>query len=82
MIKEIKILIACEVSGRVREAFRKRGFEAYSCDLLSAEDNSPYYIQCDVRKILNDGWNMMIAFSPYTYPCNSGVRWFYEREDR
>ena len=78
----MKILIACEFSGRVREAFRKRGFEAWSCDLLPAEDNSPYHLQCDVREILNDNWTMMIAFPPCTYLCNSGVRWLYEKPER
>jgi len=51
----IKILIACEFSGRVRNAFRSLGFDAYSCDLLPSEDNSPYHIQCDVRDIINNG---------------------------
>lgn len=73
-----KILIACEFSGRVREAFRKRGFNAWSCDILPAEDGSPYHIQDDVLNHLNDGWDLMIAHPPCTYLANSGVRWLWE----
>ena len=74
----MKILVACEFSGVVREAFRKRGFDAWSCDLLPAEDGSPYHYQCDVRDILDDGWDLMVAFPPCTYFANSGVRWLWE----
>jgi len=82
MRQRIRILVACEFSGVVREAFRKRGFDAWSCDLLPAEDESPYHYQCDVRDILNDGWDLMIAHPPCTYLCNSGVRWLHERPER
>ncbi len=78
----MKVLVACEFSGIVRKAFRKRGFDAWSCDLLPAEDNSRYHIQGDVRNILNNGWDLMIAHPPCTYLCNSGVRWLYERPER
>jgi hypothetical protein len=81
-IHRIKILIACEFSGRVREAFRKRGFNAWSCDLLPAEDKSPYHIQGNVLEVLQDGWTLMIAHPPCTYLCNSGVRWLHERKER
>jgi len=74
----MKVLVACEFSGRVREAFRRRGFDAWSCDLLPAEDHSPYHIQDDVRKILNEGWTLMIAHPPCTYLANSGV-WLLHR---
>jgi len=77
-----RVLIACEFSGRVRSAFRKRGFDAWSCDLLPAEDGSEYHIRGDVREILDDGWDMMIAHPPCTYLANSGVRWLHERPDR
>jgi len=80
--KDVKVLVACEFSGIVREAFRKRGFEAWSCDFLPAEDNSPYHIQEDVRNILENGWTLMIAHPPCTYLCNSGVRWLHERPER
>jgi hypothetical protein len=74
-----RLLVACEYSGRVREAFRKKGWDAWSCDLLSAEDNSPYHIVGDVLSLLDDGWDMMIAHPPCTRLANSGVRWLNER---
>lgn len=82
MNDSVRVLIACEFSGIVRTAFRKRGFDAWSCDLLPAEDNSKYHIQTDVRDILNDGWDLMIAHPPCTYLANSGVRWLHERPER
>lgn len=72
----MKILVACEYSGRVREAFRKLGHDAWSCDILPADDNSPYHIQDDVLKHLNEGWDMMIAHPPCTYLSSAGNRWF------
>ena len=78
----MKILIACEYSGRVREAFRKRGHDAWSCDLLPSDDNSPHHIQGDVLEILNNGWDMMIAHPPCTYLANSGVQYLHKREGR
>ena len=72
----MKVLVACEFSGRVREAFRKLGHDAWSCDILSADDNSPYHIQDDVLKHLNDGWDLMIAHPPCTHLAVSGARWF------
>jgi hypothetical protein len=77
----MKVLIACEFSGRVRDAFIKRGFDAMSCDLLPTESPGPHY-QGDVFDIINDGWDAMIAFPPCTYLCNSGVRWLYEKKGR
>lgn len=71
----MKVLVACEYSGRVREAFRKLGHDAWSCDLLPSDDNSPYHIQGDVLGILNDGWDMMIAHPPCTYLASSGLHW-------
>ena len=77
-----RILVACEFSGIVREAFRRRGYDAWSCDLLPPEDHSRYHIQGDVLDILSDGWDLMIAHPPCTYLCNSGVRWLHERPER
>lgn len=68
----MKILIACEYSGRVREAFRKLGHDAWSCDLLPSDDNSPYHIQGDVLELLDKGWDMMIAHPPCTYLSYAG----------
>lgn len=74
-----KVLIACEFSGIVREAFRKRGLDAWSCDLLDSEIPSPYHIKDDVLKHLNDGWDLMIAHPPCTHLAVSGARWFKDR---
>ena len=75
----MKVLIACEFSGAVRRAFRDRGHEAWSCDLLPAEDGSTYHIQGDVRDHLMpfEGlWDLMIAHPPCTHLAVSGARWF------
>ena len=71
-----RVLIACEFSGTVREAFLARGFDAWSCDLRPDERGSNRHIRGDVRDILGDGWDMLIvAHPPCTRLCNSGVRW-------
>jgi hypothetical protein len=62
----MKILIACEFSGVVRDAFIKKGHDVWSCDLLATESPGPHY-QKDVLEILNDGWDMMIAHPPCTH---------------
>lgn len=78
----MKILVACEFSGIVREAFITQGHDAWSCDFLPSEKIGQH-IQGDVREILNTGeWDMIIAFPPCTYLTNSGVRWLYEQKDR
>jgi hypothetical protein len=59
----------------VRQAFRDLGHDAWSCDLLPAEDGSPFHWQCDVRDVINFGWDLMIAFPPCTYLCSSGMHW-------
>ncbi len=74
----MKVLVACEFSGIVRDAFRAKGHDAWSCDLLPTERPGPH-IQGDVLEILDDGWDLMIAHPPCTYLCNSGVRWLYEK---
>jgi len=78
----MRVLIACEFSGIVRDAFREKGHNAWSCDLLATESDPKYHIQDDVLKHLNEGWDMIIAHPPCTYLCNSGVRWLYEKKDR
>jgi len=70
----MKVLIACEFSGRVRDAFRARGHDAWSCDVLPTDVDGPH-IQDDVRLHLEDGWDMMLAFPPCTYLCSSGLHW-------
>ena len=76
----MKVLIACEFSGVVREAFRKRGHDAWSCDLLPALDESEYHIQDDVLKVLEQEWDLMIAHPPCTHLAVSGARWFKDKE--
>jgi len=72
----VKVLVACEYSGTVRNAFLDRGHDAWSCDLLPSEDGSNRHIIGDARDILNDGWDLlMVAHPPCTRLCNSGVRW-------
>ena len=78
----MKILIACEFSGRVRQEFEKRSHDVWSCDLLPAEDNSGRHIVGDVREQLRKGWDLMIAHPPCTYLCNSGVRWLYNAKGK
>jgi hypothetical protein len=77
----MKVLIACEFSGIVRDAFKERGHDAWSCDLLPTE-RPGQHIQGDVLEILNDGWDLMIAHPPCTYLCNSGVSWLYKKTGR
>lgn len=73
-----RVLIGCETSGVVRRAFAARGHDAWSCDLLPAEDRSNRHIICDVRDLLNDEWDLIAVFHPpCTRLCNSGVRWLH-----
>lgn len=73
----MKVLVACEFSGVVREAFRKRGHDAWSCDLLPADDGSPFHLQVDVSLVIGKyEWDLMIAHPPCTYLCSSGARWW------
>lgn len=71
----MKILVACEFSGIVREAFRKRGHDAWSCDLLDSELPGNH-IKGDVMNILGDGWDLMVAHPPCTFLTVTGNRWF------
>lgn len=75
----LRVLVACEFSGVVRRAFEARGHDAWSCDLLPAEDGSNKHYCGDVRDILSDGWDLlMVAHPPCTRLCNSGVRWLHK----
>lgn len=79
MSEPLRVLVACEFSGVVRRAFNAVGADAWSCDLLPAEDGSNRHYQCDVREILHLGWDlMMVAHPPCTRLCNSGVRWLHK----
>ena len=80
----MKILVACEMSGVVTRAFRDRGHEAYSCDILATLGNPSWHIRRDVKEVLEENdvylWDMLIGFPPCTYLCNSGVRWLYNKD--
>lgn len=78
----MKILVGCEFSGVVREAFRNCGHDAWSCDLLPSEDHSDFHIQGDVLEVISDGWDIGIFFPPCTYICSSGLHWCNKREGR
>lgn len=71
----MRVLVACERSGTVRNAFRRRGVEAFSADTEAADDDSPFHIHGDVRLVLGDGWDLMIAHPPCTFLSVSGMHW-------
>lgn len=76
----MRVLVACEYSGRVREAFRKLGHDVWSCDLLPSDDESPFHIQGDVVPLLKNGsWDMVIAFPPCTHLAVSGAKHFAQK---
>ena len=75
----MKVLIACEYSGTVRDAFIKAGHDAMSCDLLPTDVAGPHY-QGDVTEVLNDGWDLMVCHPPCTHLAVSGARWFKEKK--
>lgn len=70
----MKVLVACEFSGIVRDAFTAAGHYAMSCDLLETETAGPHF-RGDVREVLNGGWDLMVAHPPCTYLCSSGLHW-------
>lgn len=87
----IRVLVACEFSGTVRRAFRALGHDAWSCDLLPAEDNSPHHVQTFAQDVIwaeNWGWkfgrgtrfDLLIAHPPCTHLAVSGARWFREKQ--
>jgi hypothetical protein len=77
----MKVLVACEFSGVVRRAFAARGHDAWSCDLLLAEDSSANHYTGDVFDIIRDGWDLMIAHPPCTHLAVSGARWFKNKRE-
>lgn len=77
----MKVLVACEYSGTVRNAFLQLGHDALSCDLLPTDVPGPHY-QGDVRDILYDGWDLLIAHPPCQYLCSSGLHWNKRRPER
>jgi len=77
----MKVLIACEYSGTVRDAFIAKGHDAMSCDLLPTDKAGPHY-QGNVFDIIGDGWDLMVAHPPCTYLTNSGVTWLHKDPSR
>ena len=71
----MRVLVGCEYSGRVRNAFREAGHDAWSCDLLPSEDDSPFHIHGDVLPLLGQGWDLGIFHPPCTYLAVSGLHW-------
>jgi site-specific DNA-cytosine methylase len=78
----MKVLVACEFSGMVREAFRERGHDVLSCDLLPSSDGSPNHHTGDVIPLLSQGWDLMIAHPPCTALAVSGNRWYTDTQVR
>jgi hypothetical protein len=76
----MRLIVGCEFSAKVRDAFRARGHDAYSCDLLPCEGDSRYHIQGDVLRVLDDGWDMGIFHPPCTHLAVSGARWFKDKQ--
>ena len=72
--KKPRVLVACEFSGTVRDAFAARGWDAWSCDLLPTESPGNHY-RGDVRDVLTPDWQLLVAHPPCTYLCSSGMHW-------
>lgn len=86
-MQPLNVLIACEMSGNVRNEFRKLGHNAWSCDIEPCMDNSVYHYQGDIHDILDNPsehptWDLMIAFPPCTFLCSSGLHWNKRRPER
>lgn len=77
-MKKLRVLVACEFSGRVRDAFAAKGHDAWSCDILPTDFPGNHY-QGNVLDILNDAWDLMIAHPPCTHLAVSGARWFKDK---
>lgn len=77
----MRVLVACEYSGTVRDAFKQLGHDAWSCDILPSETEGNH-IQADVLTVLNDGWDLMVAHPPCTKLSYAGLRWFKVQPNR
>lgn len=75
----MKVLVACEFSGIVRDAFKQKGHDAWSCDLLPTEILGQHY-QCDIKEVINQNWDLLIAHPPCTHLAVSGSRWFKDKK--
>ena len=81
-IKPLRVLVACEFSATVRDAFRALGHDAWSCDLLPCEGDPRWHVQGDVLALLGDRWDVMVAHPPCTYLASSGLHWNKRRPER
>ncbi len=77
----MNVLIACEYSARVRDAFRARGHNAFSCDFEPCEGDPEWHFQQDVREVIDMGWDLMVAHPDCTYLCRAGQRWLHAPDD-
>ena len=77
----MKVLVACEFSGVVRDAFIARGHDAVSCDLLDTDAPGPH-IKGSALDVLDSGWDLMVAHPPCTYLCSMGIWWNHKRPER
>ena len=75
----MRVLVACEYSGVVRNAFRERGHEAYSCDIIDTENHPEWHYKQDVLPLLSESWDLIIAHPPCDHLAVSGARWFHEK---
>ena len=78
MMCDMRVLVACERTAVVRDAFRARGHDAWSCDVEPTEGDPAWHLQADVRGHLEDGWDMLLAFPPCTFLSNIGGKWLYD----
>ena len=76
----MRVLVGCEFTATVRDAFRDRGHDAWSCDLLPCEKDSRWHIQGDVLRILGEGWDLAVFHPPCTHLAVSGARWFWRKQ--
>jgi len=76
----MNILVGCEFTGIVRDEFRKKGHNAYSCDIIESESDNKFHIKKDVRDLNVSHYDLGIFFPPCTYLCSSGARWFKDRQ--
>jgi len=76
----MRILVGCEFSATLRDEFRRRGHDAWSCDLLPCEKDSRWHMQSDVLLVLDEGWDLAIFHPPCTHLAVSGARWFKDKQ--
>lgn len=78
----MRVLVGCEYSGTVRDAFRALGHDAWSCDILPCDADPKYHFQCDIFEVIDQGWDLAIFHPPCTYLSASGAKWYYHPDDK